>query len=113
RLTSWGCGWYRKNLYIPAADKDRAVFLDLDGAMAYSEVWLNGHLVGGWPYGYNSWQLDLSPYVSPGGVNHVAIRLDNPPDSSRCYPVSGLYRIVWLRKTNPFIVATWGRHERR
>ena len=108
RLTSWGVGWYRKKLDIPAADKDRAVFLDLDGAMAYSEVWLNGHLVGGWPYGYNSWRLDLTPYIAPGGVNQLAIRLDNPPESSRWYPGGGLYRNVWLTKTNHVHVAHWG-----
>jgi beta-galactosidase len=110
RLPSWGVGWYRKKLDIPAADRGRSILLDVDGAMAYSEVWLNGHLVGGWPYGYNSWQLDLSPYVSPGGVNQLAIRLDNPPDSSRWYPGSGLYRNVWLTKTNPLHVAHWGTH---
>jgi beta-galactosidase len=110
RLTSWGIGWYRRKLDIPAVDKGRAIFLDVDGAMAYSEVWLNGHLVGGWPYGYNSWRLDLTPFVSPGGVNQLAIRLDNPPESSRWYPGGGLYRNVWLTKTNPVHVAHWGTH---
>ncbi len=110
RLPSWGVGWYRRKLDIPAADKGRAIFLDVDGAMAYSEVWLNGHLVGGWPYGYNSWRLDLTPFVSPGGVNQLAIRLDNPPESSRWYPGGGLYRNVWLTKTNPVHVAHWGTH---
>ncbi len=78
--------------------------------MAYSAVWLNGHVVGGWPYGYNSWRLDLTPYVSPGGVNQLAIRLDNPPESSRWYPGGGLYRNVWLTKTDPVHVAHWGSH---
>jgi len=108
RLTSWGIGWYRKKLDIPVADKGRSIFLDVDGAMAYSEVWLNGHLVGGWPYGYNSWRLDLTPYVLPGGLNQLAIRLDNPPESSRWYPGGGLYRNVWLTKTNRVHVAHWG-----
>jgi beta-galactosidase len=108
RLPSWGIGWYRKQLDIPSADKGRSIFLDVDGAMAYAEVWLNGHLVGGWPYGYNSWRLDLTPYVLPGGVNQLAIRLDNPPESSRWYPGGGLYRNVWLTKTNRVHVAHWG-----
>jgi beta-galactosidase len=110
RLPSWGIGWYRKKLDIPARDKGRAVFLDVDGAMAYAEVWFNGHLVGGWPYGYNSWRLDLTRFVSPGGVNQLAIRLDNPPESSRWYPGGGVYRNVWLTKTNPVHVAHWGTH---
>nr|WP_316698127.1 beta-galactosidase GalB [Xanthomonas hydrangeae] len=108
RLPSWGVGWYRKRLNIPASDRGRSLFLDLDGAMAYATVWLNGKLVGGWPYGYSSWRVDLTPYVVPGGRNQLAIRLDNPPDSARWYPGGGLYRNVWLTKTAPLHVAQWG-----
>jgi beta-galactosidase len=108
RLKSWGASWYRKRLDIPASDQGRAIFLDIDGAMSYATVWLNGHLVGGWPYGYSSWRVDLTPYVVPGGRNQLAIRLDNPPESSRWYPGSGLYRNVWLTKTHPIHVGQWG-----
>jgi beta-galactosidase len=108
RLPSWGVGWYRKALDIPAGDAGKSIFLDVDGAMSYAAVWLNGRLVGGWPYGYNSWRLDLTPYVVPGGVNQLAIRLDNPPESSRWYPGAGLYRDVWLTKTAPVHVGQWG-----
>jgi beta-galactosidase len=108
RLPSWGIGWYRKKLDIPASDRDRSVFLDVDGAMSYATVWLNGKLVGGWPYGYNSWRLDLTPHVVPGGVNQLAIRLDNPPSSARWYPGGGLYRNVWLTKTHRIHVGQWG-----
>ncbi len=112
RLPSWGIGWYRKALDIPASDRSRSIFLDVDGAMSYATVWLNGKLVGGWPYGYNSWRLDLTPYVVPGGSNMLAIRLDNPPESSRWYPGGGIYRNVWLTKTAPIHVAHWGTHVR-
>ncbi|HWT52803.1 MAG TPA: beta-galactosidase, partial [Caulobacter sp.] len=108
RLPSWGVGWYRKALDIPARDAGMSIFLDIDGAMSYAVVWLNGRLVGGWPYGYNSWRLDLTPYVVPGGVNQLAVRLDNPPESSRWYPGGGLYRNVWLTKTAPVRVGQWG-----
>ncbi|MCC4601639.1 beta-galactosidase GalB [Xanthomonas melonis] len=108
RLPSWGVGWYRRTLDIPASDRGRSLFLDLDGAMAYATVWLNGKLVGGWPYGYGSWRLDLTPYAIVGGRNQLAIRLDNPPDSARWYPGGGLYRHVWLTKTAPLHVAHWG-----
>ena len=108
RLPSWGIGWYRRKLDIPATDAGRRVVLEVDGAMSYATVWLNGHLVGGWPYGYSSWQLDLTPYVSFGGTNQLAIRLDNPPRSSRWYPGGGIYRNVWLTKTQPVHVSQWG-----
>ncbi|OQB65048.1 MAG: Beta-galactosidase [Bacteroidetes bacterium ADurb.Bin145] len=108
RLPVNGVAWYRKKLDIPATDKGRSVFLEVDGAMSYAIVWLNGHLVGGWPYGYNSFRLDLTPYISPGGDNQLAIRIDNPANSARWYPGAGIYRNVWLVKTDPVHVAQWG-----
>lgn len=108
RLPSPGVAWYRKKLEIPASDAGKAIFLDVDGAMSYAMVWLNGHLVGGWPYGYASWRVNLTPYIVPGSVNQLAIRLDNPPSSSRWYPGGGIYRNVWLTKTNPVHVGQWG-----
>jgi beta-galactosidase len=108
RLPTAGVGWYRKRLNIPAADAGKRIFLDVDGAMSYSAVWLNGQLVGGWPFGYASFRLDLTPYVKAGGENVLAIRLDNPPNSSRWYPGAGLYRNVWLVKTAAVHVGQWG-----
>ncbi|TWI67419.1 beta-galactosidase [Pseudoduganella lurida] len=108
RLKSWGPVWYRKALAIPAADKGKSLFLDVDGAMSYATVWLNGKLVGGWPYGYTSWRVDLTPYANPGGRNQLVIRLDNPGESARWYPGSGIYRNVWLTKTQPVHVGQWG-----
>jgi beta-galactosidase len=108
RLPSPGVGWYRRKLDIPAADAGKRIFLEVDGAMSYATVFLNGHLVGGWPYGYSSWQVDLTPYVAFGGENQLAIRLNNHPDSSRWYPGGGIYRNVWLTKVQPVHVAQWG-----
>ena len=110
KLPWWGVGWYRKHFTVPAGDAGRNIYLDVDGAMAYASVWLNGQFVGGWPYGYSSWRVDLTPYVTTGGENVLAIRLDNPPDSSRWYPGGGLYRNVWLVKTAPVHIAHWGAY---
>lgn len=110
RLPIHGVAWYRRKLDISASDAGKSVFLDVDGAMSYAMVWLNGHLVGGWPYGYNSWRLDLTPYLVPGGENQLAIRVDNPNHSARWYPGAGIYRNVWLTKTNPVHVAQWGTY---
>ena len=90
------------------SDAGKSIFLEVDGAMSYAMVWLNGQLVGGWPFGYASWRLDLTPYVVSGGENQLAIRLDNPNKSSRWYPGGGIYRNVWLTKTNPVHVGQWG-----
>jgi beta-galactosidase len=112
RLPSHGVAWYRKKLKISKAEKGKSIFIDIDGAMAYAIVWMNGKLVGGWPYGYNSFQLDLTPYLNHGGENQLAIRLDNPPNSSRWYPGGGIYRNLWLVKVNPVHIAHWGTNIR-
>jgi beta-galactosidase len=108
KLPWWGVGWYRKHFSLPTGDAARRVYLDVDGAMSHANVWINGRNVGGWPYGYASWRVDLTPYVKPGADNVVAIRLDNPPDSSRWYPGGGIYRNVWLVKTAQLHVAQYG-----
>lgn len=110
KLPWHGVAWYRKTFDLPASDAGRRITLEIDGAMSYSAVWCNGRLVGGWPYGYSSYQVDLTPYLKPGASNTLAIRLDNPKDSSRWYPGGGIYRNVWLTKTAPVHVAQWGVH---
>ena len=104
----WGVAWYRKHFQIPALAKGKQFFLEIDGAMSHATVWINGKCAGGWPYGYASFQVDLTPYITAGADNVVAIRLDNPPDSSRWYPGAGIYRHVWLTMTEPVHVGQWG-----
>lgn len=108
RLPVQGVGLYRLKLDIPAEDQDRQIFLDVDGAMSYASVWLNGKVVGGWPYGYNSFRLDLTPFIDTGAENQLVIRVDNPPTSARWYPGAGLYRNVWLTKTAKTHISQWG-----
>lgn len=108
RLPVQGVAWYRKKINISPTDAGKSIYLDIDGAMSYAMVWLNGNLVGGWPYGYNSFRLDLTPFIKISGDNQLAIRLDNPANSSRWYPGGGIYRNVWLTKVNPVHVAHWG-----
>ena len=108
KLPYWGIRWYRKTLELSQDDAGKQIYLDIDGAMSYASVWCNGQYVGGWPYGYASFRLDLTPYIKPGQKNVLAIRLDNPDDTSRWYPGSGIYRNVWLVKTSPVHVEQWG-----
>ena len=110
RLPFYGQAWYRKHMELPAADSGKQIYLDVDGAMSYATVFCNGQIVGGWPYGYASWRVDLTPFVKFGGDNVIAIRIDNPPNSSRWYPGGGIYRSVWLVKTNKTHVAQWGTY---
>ena len=108
RLPSNGIAWYRKKLDVSSIDVGKSIFLDIDGAMSYAMVWLNGNLVGGWPYGYNSFRLDLTPFIIHDAENQLAIRLDNPNFSARWYPGGGIYRNVWLTITEPAHISQWG-----
>jgi beta-galactosidase len=110
KLPWFGVGWYRKHFTVGSKEKNKRFYLQVDGAMAYSTVWINGEFVGGWPYGYASFELDLTPYIRFGADNVIAIRLDNPPDSSRWYPGGGIYRNVWLVKTDQVHVGHWGTY---
>ncbi len=103
-----GAGWYRKHFNLARPAPGQQTYLDVDGAMAYSAVWCNGKFVGGWPYGYASFRLDLTPFLKTDGENVLAVRLDNPPESSRWYPGAGIYRHVWLVQTGALHVAHWG-----
>ncbi len=87
------------------SDNGRRIYIDFDGAMAYAEVWLNGKYVGGWPYGYTSFRLDLTPYINFGKENLIAVRLDTKSWDSRWYPGAGIYRNVWLVKTSQLHIA--------
>lgn len=109
RLPSNGVGWYRRTLTKAPEDNGKAIYLDIDGAMSYAAVWLNGRLIGGWPYGYASFRLDLTPYLEDGD-NQLAIRLDNALDNSRWYPGAGIYRNVWLVKVNPTHIGQYGTY---
>jgi beta-galactosidase len=99
-LLPWkGIGWYRKHFTVDETDKGKRIYIDFDGAMTYAEVWLNGKYVGGWPYGYTSFRMDLTPYLNTGSDNLIAVRLDTKSWDSRWYPGAGIYRNVWLVKT--------------
>ena len=108
RLPSPGIAWYRKSFELNAQDKNKSIYLDIDGAMSYAIVWINGKLAGGWPYGYTSFRVDLTDHIRLEGSNQIAIRIDNPPNSSRWYPGGGIYRNVWLVKTEKTHISHWG-----
>jgi len=110
KLPYQGIGWYRKHFTVAAEDAGKQVFIDFDGAMAYAKVWLNGNYLGTWPYGYSSFRMDLTPYLNFGGKNVLAVRLDTEKWESRWYPGAGIYRHVWLIKTNPVHVGHWGTY---
>ena len=103
-----GTGWYRLDFDAPEFCAGKTATLVFDGAMSHARVWLNGHEVGYWPYGYNSFYFDITPYLKPGETNTLAVRLENEHESSRWYPGAGLYRNVHLVINEDAYVPTWG-----
>ncbi|MBQ4224516.1 MAG: beta galactosidase jelly roll domain-containing protein, partial [Prevotella sp.] len=101
-----GVGWYRKHFTVGNEDK---YFIEFDGVYMNAAVYLNGHLLGQRPYGYSSFEYDLTPYLNRGGDNVMAVRVDNSDQpNSRWYSGCGVYRHVWLTSTAQLHVAHWG-----
>lgn len=103
-----GMGWYRKTFDVKAFDKNKLYSIEFDGIYMLSTVWLNGHELGTWPYGYSSFSYDLTPYLRAKG-NVLAVRVDNSRHgNSRWYTGSGIYRHVRLVETARTHFAKWG-----
>ncbi|MCR5179641.1 MAG: DUF4982 domain-containing protein [Bacteroidaceae bacterium] len=105
-----GVGWYRTSFVLPAASETpRRTTLVFDGAMSEAHVFVNGQEVIFWPYGYNSFYVDVTEQVHKDGApNTLAVRLENHPESSRWYCGAGIYRNVHLIQTSDIHVAVWG-----
>ena len=104
-----GIGWYRKHFQVNGEEvKREKFFIEFDGVYMNSTVYVNGKKVGFRPYGYSSFEYDITPYIKQG-ENVVAVRVDNSDQpNSRWYSGCGIYRHVWLTKTNPIHVKHWG-----
>jgi beta-galactosidase len=104
-----GTAWYRKHFKLASADAKKLVAVRFDGVYMNSDFWINGHLLGSHPYGYTSFEFDLTPYLNPAGKENVlVVRIRNEGKNSRWYSGSGIYRHAWLTFTEPVHVPTWG-----
>lgn len=107
-----GIGWYRKEFVLAKDERNNQFYLQFDGVYEKSEVWLNGHYLGKRPYGFISFYYDLTSYLNYGGKKNVlAVRVDNSDVAdSRWYTGSGIFRHVWLYKTNKVHISLWGTY---
>ncbi len=104
-----GTGWYRKRFGLSPAEAGKRVALRFDGVYMNSDVWLNGRHLAYHPFGYTSFEVDLTPHLNPAGRDNViAVRVRNEGKNSRWYSGSGIYRHTWLTVTDPIHVPTWG-----
>ena len=106
-----GVGWYRNTGNLPAYEAGKRVTLLFDGAMANSQVFVNGKKVGEWPYGYNSFSFDVTEFLNKDNTpNTLAVRLENRTEQSRWYPGAGLYRNVHVIITDNAHIPVWGTY---
>jgi beta-galactosidase len=105
-----GVGWYRKHFRLPSESSTLKVFIEFDGVMANSDVWINGQHLGKRPYGYSSFCYELTPHLNFGEKpNVLAVRADNSQQpASRWYSGAGIYRHVRLVMTHPIHIEHWG-----
>ena len=103
-----GKGFYKTTINV-ADTTGRSIALLFDGAMSHANVYVNGHHVAYWPYGYNSFYANLDGVVRPG-ENLVEVSLENLPESSRWYPGAGLYRNVHLIDRDKVHIPIWGTY---
>ena len=106
-----GVGWYRNTGNLPAYEAGKRVTLVFDGAMANSQVFINGKKVGEWPYGYNTFHFDVTDFLNKDNTpNTLAVRLENRTEQSRWYPGAGLYRNVHVIITDDVHIPVWGTY---
>lgn len=101
-------GWYRKAIDIPPSDQGRRISIEFDGVMRDSIVWINGHYLGRQSSGYSPFRYDLTDYLKYGGKNVIAVRADVTMEEGWFYEGAGIYRHVWLVKTDPLHVGPCG-----
>jgi beta-galactosidase len=106
-----GVGWYRKTFRLPENVKDKHVFIEFDGVYMNSDVWINGFHLGDRPYGYSSFQYELTQNLRFGNEKNVlAVRVNVQQPCSRWYSGAGIYRNVRLIVTDPVHIAGWGTY---
>ena len=93
-------GWYRKKITIPESDLGRRIHIAFDGVFRNSIVWVNGHYLGNHDSGYLGFEYDITDYINYGGENTIAVRVDATMEEGWFYEGAGIYRHVWLNKTN-------------
>ena len=106
-----GIGWYRKHFTLPEKYAGRRIFVEFDGVMANSDVWINGMHLGKRPYGYVSFGYELTEALRIGNdkSNVLSVRADTTEQpASRWYTGAGIYRHVRLVATDPVHFVKWG-----
>ncbi len=100
-------GWYRKEFAIPQSDAGRRVSLEFDGAFRDVLLFVNGCFVGRNDNGYAPFRFDITDFLAVGAKNCVVARVDASFGDGWFYEGAGIYRHVWLTKTDALRLGPW------
>jgi beta-galactosidase len=105
-----GIGFYRKEFEIPEINKGRKISISFDGIFRNSSVWVNGHFMGNHRSGYTPSNYDLTDVLRYGneGKNVILVKVDASEPEGWWYEGAGIYRHVWLIKTDKLHVDRFG-----
>lgn len=101
-------GWYRKRFFMPQEDAGKRISIEFEGVFRDARVWVNGFYCGNEPSGYTGFSFDITEYLNFGDYNVIAVRVDASMEEGWFYEGAGIYRHVWLTKTNPLHVPQSG-----
>jgi beta-galactosidase len=112
RYPETSIGWYRRTFDIPKEDSGRRVVIEFDGAFRSALVFLNGYFIGRNDNGYAPFRFDLSDFLNCGGKNYLVVRMDASFGDGWFYEGAGIYRHVWLTKTDALHLGHWESYVR-
>jgi beta-galactosidase len=101
RYPETSVGWYRRTFDIPASDAGRRVTVDFDGVFRDVLIWVNGCFIGRNDNGYAPFHFDITDFLAVGAKNCIVVRVDASFGDGWFYEGAGIYRHVWLTKTDP------------
>ena len=105
-------GWYRREFEIPASDAGRRIAVEFDGAFRDVLVFVNGCFIGRNDNGYAPFRFDITDFLAIGAKNYIVARVDASFGDGWFYEGAGIYRHVWLTKTDALHLGQWESYVR-
>jgi beta-galactosidase len=112
RYPATSVGWYRHEFDIPASDAGRRINVEFDGAFRDILVFVNGCFIGRNDHGYAPFHFDITDFLAVGKRNFIVLRVDASFGDGWFYEGAGIYRHVWLTKTDPLHLGKWESYVR-
>ncbi len=107
RYPETSVGWYRREFEIPASDAGRRIAVEFDGAFRDVMVFVNGCFIGRNDNGYAPFRFDITDFLAVGAKNCIVVRVDASFGDGWFYEGAGIYRHVWLTKTDALHLGRW------